>query len=98
MPLREGAYDEQSPPRGGRLLGLYLGALLPKEAEMGKKKSKQDKSKQPEALENSDAKPKESSKSKSASSEPKTLDKKFYEKELGRLQIELVKLQEPLPR
>jgi polyphosphate kinase 2 len=96
VPLREGAYDEQSPPRGGRLLGLYLGALLPKEAEMGKKKSKQDKSKQPEALENSDAKPKESSKkkSKSASSEPKTLDKKFYEKELGRLQIELVKLQE----
>ena len=63
---------------------------------MGKKKSKQAKSKQPEALESSGAKPKESSKkkNKSANSEPKTLDKKFYEKELGRLQIELVKLQE----
>jgi polyphosphate kinase 2 len=70
--------------------------FLPKEAGMGKKKSKKVKSKPPEALENSDANPKESSKekSKSASSEPKTLNKKFYEKELGRLQIELVKLQE----
>ncbi len=70
--------------------------FLPKEAEMGKKKSKQDKSKQPETLESSDAKPKESSKkkNKSANGEPKTIDKKFYEKELGRLQIELVKLQE----
>ncbi len=63
---------------------------------MGKKKSKQDKSKQPEVLESSDAKPKESSKKKneSARGEPKALNKKFYEKELGRLQIELVKLQE----
>ena len=63
---------------------------------MGKKKSKQAKSKQPEVLESSAAKPKESSKkkNKSAKSESKTLNKKFYEKELGRLQIELVKLQE----
>jgi polyphosphate kinase 2 len=63
---------------------------------MGKKKSKKEKSNPPEALENSDANPEEVSKKKSenANSEPKTLNKKFYEKELGRLQIELVKLQE----
>jgi polyphosphate kinase 2 len=63
---------------------------------MGKKKSRKDKSKPPEAPENSDVNPIESSKekSKSANSKPKRLNKKFYEKELRRLQIELVKLQE----
>jgi polyphosphate kinase 2 len=81
---------------GRRLLGLYMRVLLPKEAGMGKKKSKKEKSKSSEALENSDTNLEESpkKKSKGANSEPKTLDKKFYEKELGRLQIELVKLQE----
>jgi len=56
---------------------------------MGKKKTK-------EADEISEAKEKESSKRKKKEvvNEPRTIKKKFYEKELRRLQIELVKLQE----
>jgi polyphosphate kinase 2 len=63
---------------------------------MGKKKSKAGNPKQSETPAIPDSKQKEASKQKKekADSEPKTLKKKFYEQELGRLQIELVKLQE----
>lgn len=61
---------------------------------MGKKKSKTGNPKQSETPAIPDSNQKEPSKHKKADSEPRTLKKKFYEKELGRLQIELVKLQE----
>ena len=59
---------------------------------MGKKKSKKNNSKESEVLADSDViseKPPELQEDKL-----KKLDKKVYEKELRRLQIELVKLQE----
>lgn len=63
---------------------------------MGKKKSKAGNPKQAEMPAIPDSNQKEASKhkNKKANSEPRILKKKFYEKELGRLQIELVKLQE----
>jgi polyphosphate kinase 2 len=68
----------------------------PKEAGMGKKKATKDNKKQSEALADSDVIQKESPKQKNnkASDKPPALKKKVYEKELRRLQIELVKLQE----
>ncbi|MBN1453578.1 MAG: polyphosphate kinase 2 [Anaerolineales bacterium] len=63
---------------------------------MGKKKANKDNKKQPEALVDSDMVQKEPSKreNKKGGDKPPALKKKFYEKELRRLQIELVKLQE----
>jgi len=63
---------------------------------MGKKKSNRDNPKQSEALADSDVARKKSSKQKNekVKSNPTKLNGKFYEKELRRLQIELVKLQE----
>jgi len=63
---------------------------------MGKKKSTKENQKQSEALADPDAIQKESSRSKKEkeTSKPTPLKKKEYEKELRRLQIELVKLQE----
>jgi len=63
---------------------------------MGKKKSSKGSKKQPEKLANTDVSPKEPSeqKEKTENDKPKRLKKKIYEKELRRLQIELVKLQE----
>ena len=63
---------------------------------MSKKKSKANSEKQAEKPAKSGAKQKESAKlkNKNMSDEPVVLKKKFYEKELRRLQIELVKLQE----
>jgi len=59
---------------------------------MGKKKSKKNKSKESEVLANSDEFPEKSPEPQE--DKPKKLSKKVYEKELRRLQIELVKLQE----
>lgn len=62
---------------------------------MSKKKSKEDNSKKTKASANPEADPKVDSAQKSkVKNELKPLGKKFYEKELRRLQIELVKLQE----
>jgi len=63
---------------------------------MGKKKANKDNKKQPEALADSDVIQKESpkQKGKQEGDKPPVLKKKVYEKELRRLQIELVKLQE----
>jgi len=63
---------------------------------MGKKKSNELKPKQTKVPVRSPAKEKDSQKHKAtkAKDEVKTLKKKFYESELRRLQIELVKLQE----
>jgi len=63
---------------------------------MGKKKSNRDNPKQSEALADSDVARKKSSKQKNekVKSNPTKLNGEFYEKELRRLQIELVKLQE----
>ena len=65
---------------------------------MGKKKSKNGNSKQAKALTDAETisppKPKQNGKNKEENVKSKTLKKKVYEKELRRLQIELVKLQE----
>ena len=63
---------------------------------MGKKKVNKDNKKQSKTLEESALIQTESpkQKNKKASDKPPALEKKFYEKELRRLQIELVKLQE----
>jgi len=63
---------------------------------VSKKKSKKNNTKQAEALADFDASPKKSSKHKeeNENSKPQKIKKKVYEKELRRLQIELVKLQE----
>ena len=63
---------------------------------MGKKKANHAKKKQPDVVADARVTPKKMAKQKSdkAASEPKKLKKKLYEKELRRLQIELVKLQE----
>ena len=63
---------------------------------MGKKKANKDNKKQSEALADSDVIQKESpkQKGKQEGDKPPVLKKKAYEKELRRLQIELVKLQE----
>ena len=63
---------------------------------MGKKKSKKNNSKKAEATANEDEISEESQKAedKNNNDKPKKIEKKFYEQELRRLQIELVKLQE----
>jgi len=63
---------------------------------MGKKKTNKEDKNQAEALADSDAKQAKPSKPKNekGKSKPASLKKKAYEKELRRLQIELVKLQE----
>jgi polyphosphate kinase 2 len=63
---------------------------------MGKKKSKKDNEKKAEALKDTEVKQKESPKQKNEKTKdkPKKIKKKVYEKELRRLQIELVKMQE----
>ena len=63
---------------------------------MGKKKSNSENPKQSDAVADSDVLKKGSSKQKNKkeNSKPTRLQKKFYEKELRRMQIELVKLQE----
>ena len=65
---------------------------------MGKKKSKNGDSKQSKAQSDSEAispkTPKQNGKNKDENVKTKTIKKKVYEKELRRLQIELVKLQE----
>jgi len=63
---------------------------------MGKKKSKKENQKQSETLVDSDVTKKDSPKQKNKKEEtkPTSLTKRFYEEELRRLQIELVKLQE----
>jgi polyphosphate kinase 2 len=68
----------------------------PKEDDMGKKKTNKDNKKRPEVLAESDILQKEPSKQKNkkVGGKPPGLKKKVYEKELRRLQLELVKLQE----
>jgi polyphosphate kinase 2 len=63
---------------------------------MGKKKSNKDNSRHPEAVGDAEVMEKEPlrTKEKEATEKPKKLKKKVYKKELRRLQIELVKLQE----
>ena len=63
---------------------------------MGKKKSKKDSKEQPGTLADSDVTQKDPSKQKNkkVNDKPSGLKRKDYEKELRRLQIELVKLQE----
>ncbi|MGB7873288.1 MAG: polyphosphate kinase 2 [Anaerolineales bacterium] len=67
---------------------------------MGKKKSKKDNPTQAEATADTDASPKKPSKhhTQKENSTPQKIKKKVYNKELRRLQIELVKLQEWVKR
>jgi len=81
--------------RGRRLFDLYSAVLsLPKETGMGKKKSKKSTKEVPDTSTETVATQGKSQDPKNKKEEPVKLEKKVYENELRRLQIELVKLQE----